>query len=196
MTERLQKAIDFMKVAHRSIGQMRRDGKRHYEVHPMEVMGRLVGIVKDEDILIAGLLHDVIEDVFPANPYYDLYLIANTFGNEVAELVKQLTDEFTKEGYPDKNRKARKQLERERYKTMSTKAKLIKLADIASNLSDDGGGDDPGFMRMYIKEKQLCLPYLAMPYADRDKPFYAANDTLFREAVKILDAQKIKFDVR
>ncbi len=193
MTNRLQHAIDFMKAAHRSIGQTRKDGVRPYEVHPMAVMERVQAVTDDEDVLIAALFHDIIEDVMGENPFYDIYRIAALFGERVAKLVTELTDVYTKESYPDKNRKARKQLERERYATFSPEAKLIKLADIAENLSDDAL--DAGFMVMFIKEKALCLPYLVMKYAERNEPFYWENDTLFREAVRVLNKQKIKFDV-
>lgn len=187
MTPRLSKAIDFMKTAHRSIGQMRKDGNRPYEVHPLEVMERVSKVTDDEDILIAALLHDVIEDVFPTNPDFNEGGIGYQFGGRVLLMVQQLTDKFTKEAHPDKNRKTRKQLERERYATFWPEVKLIKLADIAANLSDDGGAD-AGFMGMYIREKAMCLPYLT----DYDK----ANLVLFSEASKILQEKKRKFGVR
>lgn len=196
MTPRLQSAIDFMKAAHRSIDQRRKDNVRPYEVHPMDVFARLQAAgVEDEDILIAGLLHDVVEDVFPKNPKYSLPLIGETFGADVGVYVFELTDVYTKAECPTLNRKTRKQLERERYATFSDGAKLVKLADIASNLNDDGtvlesdGRVEVGFNRMFIKEKALCLPYL------EDKRS-RLNWRLFVEAMLILLAQKKKFDVR
>ncbi len=200
MTERLQKAIDFMKAAHRSIGQTRKDGVRPYEVHPLDVMARLQNAgVTDEDVLIAALLHDVLEDVTPKNPAYDLCDIVFEFGMRVGAMVGDLTDEFIKVKYPDLNRKTRKQLERERYSTFSDEVKQIKLADIASNLHDDGevlenGLPEVGFNRMFIKEKELCLPYLA-PNLCLD-PFPMAHCQLYATARDILAEQKKKFDVR
>lgn len=196
MTPRLQKAIDFMKAAHRSIDQRRKDNVRLYEVHPLDVLARLQAAgVEDEDVLIAGLLHDVVEDVFPKNAYYGGQLIIDTFGEQVAGLVEELTDEFTKEKYPHLNRKARKQLERERYLKMSHGALLVKLADVASNLNDDGtvlesdGRVEVGFNRMFIKEKELCLPYLGDPENE-------VNIRLWNEAHDILQRQKKKFGVK
>ena len=55
--------------------------------------------------------HDVLEDVFPLNPYYSEVKIRELFGDTVANYVIELTDVFTKENYPDKNRTERKALE-------------------------------------------------------------------------------------
>jgi (p)ppGpp synthase/HD superfamily hydrolase len=210
MTARLQKAIDFMKAAHRSIDQRRKDNVRLYEVHPLDVLARLQAAgVTDEDILIAALLHDVIEDVFPKNEFYQISEIERNFGLRVGGFVLELTDEYTKQNYPDLNRRARKQLERERYATFSDEAKLVKLADIASNLADDGtvleadGRVEVGFNQMFIKEKSKCLPYLmpvpTTPLGSRmedEPPIYAIHGRLWDEAARILLEQKIKFDVR
>lgn len=187
-----------MKAAHRSINQTRKDGIRLYEIHPLEVFGRFAAVSKDEDGQIAALLHDVIEDVFPKNPAYNIHRINNEFGDNVANLVLELTDEFTKENYPDKNRRERKQSERERMGKISLTAKTVKLADITTNLLDDGnvtadgsfGGPDVGFNRMYILEKEQCLPYLF------DKDGDLAHFTLFGDAVEALKYQANKFDVR
>lgn len=202
MTPRLQRAIDFMKAAHRSIDQRRKDNVRLYEVHPLDVFERLLMAgVTDEDVLIAGLLHDVEEDVAAHKPLeFSLGHIARAFGQRVAGFVFELSDEYTKANYPEKNRRERKQLERKRYATFSPEAKLVKLADIASNLNDDGqvleadGLPEVGFNRMFIKEKALCLPYLvsiACPENLRD-----SHAALWQSANEILEAQKKKFDVR
>lgn len=189
MTPRLQLAIDFMKAAHRSIGQKRRDGVRDYEVHPLEVMERVSKATQDEDVLIAALYHDIIEDVYPSRPeIYDA--TKESAGPRAWGFILELTDTYTKEAFPMLNRRARKQKERERYATFSPEARLVKLADIAANLSDDGGDDaDAGFMRMFIREKELCLPYLYDMGDER-------NYILTTRANLTLEAQKKKFDVR
>ncbi len=187
MTPRLTQAIYFMKVAHRSIDQRRRDGVRLYEVHPLDVMDRVSKVTEDEDILIAALFHDILEDVVPKRPEY-FQRTRREAGFRAWGFILALTDKFTKENYPNKNRKARKQLERERYARMSPEAKLIKLADIASNLSDVAD-DDAGFMGMFVREKEKCLPYLLA--ASNDK-----NVNLYLEAMRILDAQKKRLAIR
>lgn len=201
MTPRLSAAIAFMEAAHRSIGQKRKDNIRPYEVHPLDVMRRVAAHTDDEDILVAALFHDIIEDVYPKRPeIYELTKAAA--GPRAWGFVLELTDTYTKQAFPELNRKARKQKERERYASMSPQARLVKLADIASNLADDGdvleenGKPEVGFNRMFIKEKALCLPYLAESGAEKGSPLYIANARLYVEAYEILKKQAIKFDVK
>ncbi len=214
---RLQLSDLFMSLAHRSIGQKRKDNVREYEVHPRSVRARLVAAgVTDEDTLIAADQHDVEEDVERSknrreiNPSeiiqlgldpsrkwrFNLEAIEFLFGGFVRAIVTELTDVYVKEAYPQFNRRTRKDLERQRYGQFSYRAKLVKLADIADNLADDGqvllesGAVEVGFNRMFIKEKTLCLPYLKPVTAD------AIHLTLYATAEDILEAQKKKFDVR
>jgi (p)ppGpp synthase/HD superfamily hydrolase len=77
----------------------------------------------DPTLVIAALLHDAIEDSeVPAE------LIASTFGEEAASIVKEVTDD---KSLPKEVRKNR-QVETASHK--SPKAKLLKLADKTSNL--------------------------------------------------------------
>ncbi len=206
----------FMREAHRSIGQTRKDGVRPYEVHPTGVRRRTAQVTVDPRILAIADLHDVEEDVAPKHsiiiaelqqtfglpprqnglPWeYNLEAIHATFGAFIGTGVDFLSDKFTKEAHPDKNRKVRKQLERERYATFPAHIKWVKLADIAENLADDGevlladGGAEVGFNQMFIWEKSLCLPYL------REKG-NRENELLFAQADEILRAQAEKFNVK
>lgn len=194
----------FAHAAHDSIGQTRKDNVRSYWIHTDDVRRRVSQVTADPHILAGADLHDVEEDVAPKHsaisrdlartfglnleyPWeYNLDSIGNSMGGRVVSYVFQLTDVYTKEAHPDKNRRTRKQLERERYKTFSPEARLIKLADIASNLTDEGDAPDFGFMRMFGKEKMLCLPYLADLQDER-------NVFLFRQAMDILKIHRIKF---
>lgn len=171
--------------------QTRKDGVRPYFVHLLDVAERVSQVTDNEDVIIAALGHDSVEDVLG----YTNQQVRHAFGLHVASLVAQLTDVYVKSAYPDLNRRTRKQLERERYKTFTPEAKWIKLSDIASNLNDDGtvleadGQVEVGFNRMFIKEKALCLPYLVDLQDSR-------NVFLFKQAEEILKAQAKKFDVR
>jgi (p)ppGpp synthase/HD superfamily hydrolase len=77
----------------------------------------------DPNLVIAALLHDAIEDCEVPRK-----LIAATFGEEVAAIVSEVTDD---KKLPKAKRK-RKQIETATDK--SPKAKLLKLADKTSNL--------------------------------------------------------------
>ena len=142
---RIENAIIYATRAHE--GQMRKDGVTPYIIHPLGVAESVRRAGGSEDQYIAALLHDVIEDcnVTAAE-------IVTYFGQTVADLVVELTNVYTKEAYPHLNRATRKQLEDERIATISDKAKLVKVCDIAYNINDLQGikGD---FKKRLIKEK-------------------------------------------
>lgn len=79
----IEKAALFAKKAHE--GQMRSSGEEYF-IHPLNVAGTLIKLRLDEKSIIAGLLHDTIEDcdVTPQD-------IENEFGSEVAQIVVGLT---------------------------------------------------------------------------------------------------------
>ena len=78
---------------------------------------------KDPDLVIAALLHDAIEDQEVPQS-----VIAHAFGEDVAKLVEEVTD--------DKNleKQERKRLQIEHSYKKSQRAKILKLADKTSNL--------------------------------------------------------------
>jgi (p)ppGpp synthase/HD superfamily hydrolase len=77
----------------------------------------------DPNLVIAALLHDAIED-----QEVPRQMIADTFGDDVARLVEEVTDDKTLE------KQERKRLQVEHAHRKSQRAKLIKLADKTSNL--------------------------------------------------------------
>ncbi len=83
MSERIEKAIEVAKQAHE--GQFRKTGEP-YIVHPLAVKKILEEWGMDEDTIIAGILHDTVEDT-------DLTLddVKNDFGESVAFLVDGVT---------------------------------------------------------------------------------------------------------
>ena len=81
--ERLQRAYVFTAKVHD--GQERLSGEP-YLIHPLEVAGILLDLNVDEDTIIAGLLHDTLEDTLTTRGE-----IERLFGNRVAFLVEGLT---------------------------------------------------------------------------------------------------------
>lgn len=79
----LEKAIDFMTAAH---GKQKRLSGELYIVHPLSVADLLISWGMDIDSVIAGLLHDTIEDTGTTLPD-----IEKSFGENVAILVDGLT---------------------------------------------------------------------------------------------------------
>jgi len=79
----LEHAIDFAKNAHK--GQKRRSGEP-YVTHPIAVAATLVNWGMDIDTVLAGVLHDTVEDTA-----VELDEIENLFGHDVAFLVDGVT---------------------------------------------------------------------------------------------------------
>lgn len=147
-----EKAKEFSKNAHESINQKRKVSGKEYYLHPWAVAELVYTKTQDEEILAAACLHDVIEDVTPKNPIYNINLIKREFGERVSFLVMELTDVYTKKEYPHLNRKERKNLEALRINKISEDAKLIKRADLHHNSLELG--TDQFFVKTWIKEKE------------------------------------------
>jgi len=82
-TPRINKALDFAIKAHKN--QKRKSGE-DYVIHPILVATITSFFNENEDVIIAALLHDVVEDTD-----YTIYYIKDEFGSEVANLVEGLT---------------------------------------------------------------------------------------------------------
>ena len=84
-----------------------------------------IGKVEDVNVIVAALLHDVVEDTDTTNDE-----IRELFGGDVASLVAEVTDD------KDLKKKERKTLQVEHAPTLSPGAKLIKIADKISNVRE------------------------------------------------------------
>lgn len=89
LTERIEKAIIKATVLHAA--QRRKVSEVPYIVHPYSVAFLLAHYSDDEDVIIAGLLHDVLEDV----PGYTEMHLKNDFGDRVLSIVKEVSEDFT-----------------------------------------------------------------------------------------------------
>jgi len=115
-------------AAQRHTGHHRKGSNSEpYINHPLEVANLLanVGGVEDIDVLIAAILHDTVEDVGVTKE--DL---VERFGERVAGLVLEVTDD---KSLP---KAERKRLQVEHAPHLSPGAKLIKLGDKISNITD------------------------------------------------------------
>lgn len=79
----IQKALDFTISNHK--GQYRKSGEE-YAIHPILVSSIVAYLGGDEVMIIAGLLHDVVEDT-----HSTIEEVRNEFSEEVASLVEGLT---------------------------------------------------------------------------------------------------------
>src|SRR3989338_1119790 len=142
-SERLFKAISFAAAAHGS--QQRKVSKVPYIIHPLAVGMLLQRAGFEEDVVITGLLHDVIEDT-----QVSLGAVRKEFGDYVAELVEALTDP------PGLVYRALKAAQYERYLYAAPEVKAIKAADMLYNMYDKMSticeGMDPWSILQQTKE--------------------------------------------
>jgi guanosine-3',5'-bis(diphosphate) 3'-pyrophosphohydrolase len=157
LLRRSNKAVVFFQDAHDSIDHKRKYTGEPYWTHTMSVARILRDSgCNDNDIIIAALGHDVLEDVYPKNSFYSPSKIREVWGDRVAELILELTDKYTKSVYPNLNHDERKILEAHRISKISYDAQLIKLADLIDNTSSIVRYD-PDFAKVYLKQKQYIL---------------------------------------
>lgn len=118
---RLETAIHYATDCHK--GQTRKGTNIPFIIHPLEVMQILQGMNADTNLLIAGLLHDVVEDTDTT-----IEEICAAFGDDVAQLVGGHTEDKTKTWEERKATEIRD--------TMSSSLRLKKLvlADKLANM--------------------------------------------------------------
>lgn len=118
------KAVHFAAEKH-SEQRRKNPAKTPYINHPIEVAHHLtdVGNIDDEDVIIAALLHDTIEDTETSEAE-----IVAEFGERVAGFVLECTDDKSLE------KMERKRLQIVNAPKKSAEAKMIKIADKTCNL--------------------------------------------------------------
>lgn len=121
ITISIQKAIIFATLKH--LKQKRKGTEIPYIVHPMEVMQILTDLDCSEKTIIAGILHDTLEDT-ETTPEE----ILKEFGEDVLSLVKLESEDKSKTW------KERKLETINHLKTAMLDVKLICFADKLSNL--------------------------------------------------------------
>lgn len=132
---RITHALEF--AARKHVNQ-RRKGKHEepYVNHVAEV-GRMLAEAtagKDVNLVIAGLLHDTIEDT--KTKHHEL---VRHFGRDVAGLVQEVTDDKKLR----KEVRKRRQIETAPHK--SRRARMIKIADKTANLHSVFSSPPPGW---------------------------------------------------
>lgn len=152
--DRIARAVVYAAQCH--AGQFRKGTTIPYIVHPCAVALRLQRYGAEEDVIIAGLLHDVVEDAGVA-----LEDLRREFGDRVAELVAKVSEQKRSvEGEIPWETRKRDALAR--LQVAGASAALIKAADVVDNiwtvctdLERDGEGVWTRFKRG--RESQLRL---------------------------------------
>jgi (p)ppGpp synthase/HD superfamily hydrolase len=132
LTPRLQKAIDTAALLHKDHVRIGKD-KIPYITHLIHVLAILDNHNADEDTLIAGLLHDTIEDI----PEYTGDILERDFGVNVRNIVESLTETrvFDEKLSPRERWIAAKKSYLEKLSEASSASHMISAADKIHNMS-------------------------------------------------------------
>ncbi len=130
LTPSIQYALNRSAELHN--GQMRKVSKVPFFTHPFGVAIILSEYTEDEGVIIAGLLHDVLEDV----PKYTYLHMKKEFGERIANIVRGVTEDKSprtkktaKETWMERKATYIKKLKRDSYDAM-----MISAADKIHNL--------------------------------------------------------------
>jgi GTP pyrophosphokinase len=147
----IDKAYRLMKDAFH--GEFREDGQRYFE-HLRAVA--LIAIeylrIRDHHLIIAGLCHDVVEDI----KYWSIERVRREFGNEVAYLVDYMTKP-SKAEFPDKSE--RDHVYHSRFRSAPRRFFLLKLPDRLHNVLTLDGCPPEKRERKLLETENHYLPY-------------------------------------
>jgi len=127
-TNKIQKAIHFSIAVHEEPVKQKRKGKDiPYVTHPLTVGLILSQAGASEDVVVAGILHDTIED---CEPYGSVTkeIIAEKFGGVVAELVLSVSEKDKGLTWHERKEKALVEIASFSYDSL-----LVKSGDVISN---------------------------------------------------------------
>ena len=124
---RFERALEFAMKAHR--GQVRKGSSVPYIVHPIETALIAMTLSDDQDVIVAALFHDIIEDT-----KYGAKEIEMAFGARVASLVQAESENKRRGQDASATWKIRKQEFIDSLADKSKEGKVIALADKLSNM--------------------------------------------------------------
>lgn len=124
-TPKIQEALEFAARIHQN--QKRKIGGLPYLIHPVGVALILTGINAEEDLIIAALLHDTIEDGEGINKE----VLAKKFGDRVAEIVYGVSEKSKSLSWQERKVEALDHVVRAGYDAI-----LVKSADVVYNMND------------------------------------------------------------
>jgi len=136
-------------------GQVRDDDGGPYIHHPERVAAALARHFPNDIALIcAAWCHDMLEDC----PQVAEETLRQIIGDDALALVKEVTN--PSKNHPDLPRAERKAMDRNHIAIISTRAKLIKLADRADNMTDGAKSPDKAWIATYVAESRLLAEVL------------------------------------
>lgn len=130
-TENMQRAVRFMLKTHEVYQKQKRKGKNiPYLAHPLTVGLILARAGASENLVIAGILHDTIEDSVPEKKV-TREMLAERFGGHVGKLVESVTERTKNVSWDE-----RKQEALESIAAFSNESVMLKSADVIANTAE------------------------------------------------------------
>ncbi|MBI5207944.1 MAG: HD domain-containing protein [Candidatus Firestonebacteria bacterium] len=177
-SQKILKAIDLAFQLHK---KEKRAGGEPYIVHPFRIAISLIleFSITQPEIIIAGLLHDILE-----NTNYNPLELKKKFGNNIHKIVNTLTRKRSRPKTGDRLSDAYYQ----NIIKCGNDCLIIKLADKLDNLRDALNHPNVIKRKLYVKESyEVFLPLMQ---SLGDKSLYQKIKVLFEEAMENHDFYK------
>lgn len=126
-TDVIEKALAFALEAHS--GAKRKISLMPYILHPMEVGAIAASVTKDEEVIAAAILHDVVEDTT-----FTIEDVHSRFGKRIAALVASETENKREDLKPEATWRVRKEESLAALEVSDRDGKIIWLSDKLSNM--------------------------------------------------------------
>ncbi len=153
--DKIRKAIRFATKVHEMDQKQKRKGKDiAYITHPLTVGLILSQAGAPTEVVVAGILHDVVEDAHADHPVSPED-IETAFGAEVMELVAGVTEKESDAPWAE-----RKAIARAHVREMTHHQILLKSADILSNMTeliDDYAEDGDSVFERFNADKDAKI---------------------------------------
>ena len=186
---KIEQAIIYATTWHE--GQKRKGTDIPYILHPLKTMQCLIAMGADEDLVVAGLLHDVLEDT-----HVERETVQKIFGEKVAELVAAHSED---KSLPWKRRK---EITIEECKRAPKAVRMLIMADTMANISDtvndvEKFGDEvwkrfnttEDKQAWYYWNKAIALESLC----DEDESLFCHYEELCKMCYKVFGAPKVEW---
>lgn len=156
-TTKIKDAIKFSIKTHEVYQKQKRKGKDiAYITHPLTVGLILAHAGAHEDVIIAGILHDTVEDSTEEKKV-TVQMLEERFGTRVAELVLSVTEQNRMRTWDEVKKEALDHIAH-----FSNDSLLVKSADIISNTSeliDDYVKDGENIFDRFATSKEKFLAH-------------------------------------
>lgn len=135
LTPRIEKAIKLASVLHRN--QVRKKDGTPYISHLFSVAWILSNYTDDENIIVAGILHDTIEDT-----EYTPEQLENDFGEKIKNIVLGVTEDGNIKDWLERKKDYLEKMRKDSFESLMVAAadKLHNLMSVAINLNTYGKG--------------------------------------------------------